>query len=98
MTKFSEELEKTTKIAFFTTFSQIPKPLTPEPEFFRRCGFHRIMPAIKLHDFKVFSEKSNEAIFRKIRKPPKMALFTTFFGKTLKAISWVKGRKYERTG
>ena len=54
MTKFSEELEKTAKIAFFITFSQIPKCLTSELEFFRKGGFHTIVSEILLHDFKVY--------------------------------------------
>ena len=55
------------------------------------------MPAINLHDFKVYPEESNEEIFHKIQKPPKMALFTIFFGKTLKVICRVKEPKYGKT-
>jgi len=95
MTKCSEELEKTEKIAFFTTFSQMS--LTPELEFFQTCGFHRIMPAIKLHYSKVFPEKIVKQFSVKFEKPPKMALFTTFSGKTLKVICQVKRPKYEKT-
>ena len=96
ITKCSEELEKTAKIAFFTTFSQIPMSLTLERNFFRRAVF-RIMPAIKLHYSKVFPEKIVKQFSVKFEKPPKMALFTTFSGKTLKVICQVKRPKYEKT-
>ena len=71
--------------------------LTPELEFFQTCGFHRIMPAIKLHYSKLFPEKIVKQFSVKFEKPPKMALFTTFSGKTLKVICQVKRPKYEKT-
>ena len=71
--------------------------LTLELEFFQTCGFHRIMPAIKLHYSIVFPEKIVKQFSVKFEKPPKMALFTTFSGKTLKVICQVKRPKYEKT-
>ena len=70
------------------------RPVTPEREFCRTCGFRRIVPDVMLHDFKVFREKNNDEIFLEMTKTiEKWYRFCRYS----KAICRVKGRKYKKT-